>query len=58
MKTKTQKNSKKLLEGFAYARPLAIKLGNVLCKVFHGTGYMAFAHTVVTIDVVSALAVI
>jgi hypothetical protein len=57
-KTKTPTNCKKLSEGFAYARPLAIQLGNVLCKVFNRAGNVAFAHAVSAVNVVAALAVI
>jgi hypothetical protein len=41
-----------MLDGFTYAWPLAIEHGYVLCKVLNSSGYVAFAHTVVTIYVV------
>ena len=55
---KAQTYCKKLLEGFTYARPLAIKLGNVLRQILHCTRYVTFAHTVITVYMVPALAVI
>ena len=55
---RAQMHFKKLLEGFAYAGPLAVKLSNVLCQILHCTRYVTFAHTVITVYVVPALAVI
>lgn len=49
---------KKLLEGFADAGPLAVQLGDVLCKVFNRAGDVAPAHAVAAVDVVAAPAVI
>jgi hypothetical protein len=49
---------KKVLEGFAYAGPLAIQLGNILCKVFNSAGNVALTHAVATINMVAALAIV
>ncbi|MGH9993062.1 MAG: hypothetical protein ACREAZ_10555 [Nitrososphaera sp.] len=47
-----------MLERFAYARPLAIQSGNVLCEVFHRSWYVAAAHAVAAVNMVPTLAVI
>jgi len=57
-KMKTPTNYEKLLEGFADAGPLAVKLGDVLCKVFNRAGNVAVTHAVAAVNVVAALAVI
>lgn len=49
---------KKVLEGLANARPLAVQSGDVLCKVFDRAGNVALAHAVVAVNVVAALAVV
>ncbi len=58
MSTPTSCSNKKLLEGFADAGPLAIQLGDVLCKVFNRARNMALAHAIRAVDVVAALAMI
>jgi hypothetical protein len=55
---KTPTNYEKLLESFADAGLLAIKFGNVLCKVFNGAWNVTPAHAVATVNVVADLAVI
>jgi hypothetical protein len=49
---------KKMLEGFANARPHAVQLGNVLCEVFNRPGNVALAHAVAAINVAADLTVI
>ena len=55
---KMQTNYEELLESFADAGLLAIKFGNVLCKVFNGAWDVTPAHAVATVNVVANLAVI
>lgn len=47
-----------MLEGLAYAGPLAVQLGDVLCKVFDGAWNMALAHAVVAVNMVAAPAIV
>jgi hypothetical protein len=51
-------NLKKILEGFANTGPLPVQFGNILRKVFHCARYVAFAHTIITINMVTFLAII
>ena len=54
----TSQRLKKLLEGLADAGPLAVKLGDVLCKVLDRARNVALAHAVVAVDVVAAPAIV
>jgi hypothetical protein len=49
---------KKSSEGFADAGPLAVQLGDVLCKVFNRAGNVALAHAVAAVNVIAALAIV